>query len=129
MSLRYQLDASALLALLLGERGADVVEPLLDNAQIHAFNLAEVITKLLQKGVPDPEIQIAKLQLDVMEQLSVDQAAMCGHLHAATRTAGLSMGDCICLSMAQDAGLTAITTEREWAAAVRGKHIRIQCIR
>jgi PIN domain nuclease of toxin-antitoxin system len=129
VNLRYELDASALIALLLGERGAEVVRPLLEEAEIHAFNLAEVITKLLQKGVPDPEIQIAKLQLEINEQFTSDAAVACGRVHAATRAAGFSMGDCVCLSQAGMHGRTAVTAEREWETVARAKGISIRCIR
>jgi PIN domain nuclease of toxin-antitoxin system len=129
VSARYQLDASALIALLSEEPGGDAVEPLLDDAEIHAFNLAEVIAKLLQRGAQQPEALIATLQLDIGEQFTFEEAVACARLHATTRAAGLSMGDCICLSQAQRTGRTAITADREWGPAVRGKGIHVRCIR
>lgn len=110
------LDASALLALILNERGADRVEALIDSAEIHAVNFAEVVTKLLQKGVPTEEAaRIAEeMALDVCGEFGVSQAVSCGELHAATRHLGLGLGDCVCLTMAAWRGMTAVTCDRKW---------------
>jgi ribonuclease VapC len=126
---RHILDASALLALLLAEPGAEKVAPLLNSASIRSFTFAEVVTKLLQKGVPDPEALVASLELDIQPHFSARQAAACGRLHAATRAHGLSMGDCVCLSMAEWDGATAVTADRDWVAAMAGRNVQLLCIR
>ena len=50
------LDASALLCLLFGEPGADRVERALPDAFISAANLAEVLSKLVDRGLDGEEI-------------------------------------------------------------------------
>ena len=126
---QHLLDASALLALLLAEPGAEKMAPLLDSASILSFTFAEVVTKLLQKGVPDPEGLVASLGLHIDPEFSVQQAASCGRLHAATRAQGLSMGDCVCLSIAEWGGMVAVTADRGWVEAVAGRNIQVVCIR
>ena len=61
------LDASALLAVLRAEPGAERVEPRLEGARIGAVNLSEVVAKLDDDGVPESEIQraIGRLDLEV----------------------------------------------------------------
>lgn len=126
---RHLLDASALLALLQGEAGCDRVELLLDRAAIHSFNLAEVLSKLLRSGVPNAENLVASLQVEVIAEFSATEAAACARLHAATRGHGLSMGDCVCLSVAKGLGITAVTAERVWEVAVAGTGTHIECVR
>jgi hypothetical protein len=47
------LDASALLAVLRAEPGAERVVPRLEGARIGAVNLSEVVTKLIEDDVPE----------------------------------------------------------------------------
>ena len=49
----YLLDSSAVLAVLFGERGAEKVMPLLNESSIHTIQIAEIIKKLKDRGVPD----------------------------------------------------------------------------
>jgi ribonuclease VapC len=123
------LDASALLALLFAEPGLDVVKGLLATAAVHTFTLAEVITKVLQKGLVDPEALIASLNLNILPGLDLAEASALARLHAATRPYGLSMGDCLCLSMAAGRGSIAVTADRDWVKAVQGRNIQVLCIR
>ncbi len=87
---------------MLDEPGHDEVRAILDRAYIHSVNVAEVVGKLIRKGVPRAEAEqtIEELELDIDEELSAHQAALCGALMARTRQQGLSLGDCICLTVA-----------------------------
>jgi uncharacterized protein with PIN domain len=53
----YVLDASALLALLNAEKGANFVLGLLPDAVISTVNLAEVVTRLSAVDMPEHEIR------------------------------------------------------------------------
>ena len=112
----YVLDASALLALMLGEDGADAVHAVLARAQIGAVNLSEVVAKLQERGVPDEIIDqsLADLDLQVVP-FDRDQAMRSGKLRTITRGAGLSLGDRACLATAAALGAVAITTDQAWA--------------
>jgi ribonuclease VapC len=118
----FLLDASALLALVRREPGADVVREVLPNARIHAVNLAEVVKKLAEIGVPRNEIELSieELQIPVEEALTAAQATEVGLLAAGSRPQGLSLGDCVCLGVAESLALTAVTAERRWPGAFGG---------
>jgi ribonuclease VapC len=122
---RYLLDASALLALVQEEPAGKDVEPVLDRAAIHAVNLVEVITKLIQNGLADAVPLLAKLGIEVISELDAEQAEACGRLHAGSRKFGLSLGDCVCLTMARAKKLVAVTKEKIWEEAVKGWDIRV----
>lgn len=112
----HVLDASALLALMLGERGAERVLETLPGAVIGAVNLAEAVAKLQERGVPDAEIDrdIAELDLPVIP-FDAAQAMAAGKLRVRTRRRGLSLGDRACLALAAARGVRAITLDRGWA--------------
>lgn len=122
----YILDASALLALLLGEAGADAVHAILPNARISAVNLSEVVAKLQERAVPEDVIadSLAELDLDVVA-FDQPQAMRAGLLRQATRAAGLSLGDRACLASADTVGATAITTDRAWGDLNLGISIEV----
>lgn len=108
----YVLDTSAVLAFINEEPGSNRVEPHLRTAPISAVNLAEVVTKLQERGFDDAAIDEALhlLALDV-QPFEPDVASVAGKLHGTTRHAGLPLGDRDCLAFAQDLGATALTTD------------------
>ena len=115
---QYVLDASALLAVMLGEPGADAVHAVLDRAKIGAVNLSEVVAKLQERGVPDDAIDQSLADLDLtIVPFDQDQAMRAGKLLLATRHAGLSLGDRACLAVADALGAVAITTDQAWTKA------------
>ncbi len=110
------LDASAVLALLNDEPGGDRVESALDEAVISAVNLAEVLTKLIDAGMPEDE---ARQSFDLLGIEVIDfnkqQAETAASLRSATRKKGLSLGDRCCLALGLQMGVEVVTAEREWA--------------
>ena len=110
------LDASALLAVLRSERGAEEVERRLEGASIGAVNLSEVVAKLSGDGAPEAEIRlaIAKLQLDV-RAFDEEQAYAAGLLRGSARKLGPSFGDRACRALAQLSSATALTADRSWS--------------
>lgn len=111
----YMLDASAVLAMMLGEDGGDQVRERLAASHISAVNLSEVVAKLQEGGVPDEVItsSLAELNFDVLA-FDQSQAVHAGLLRAATRSVGLSLGDRACLSAAESCNAVAVTTDRAW---------------
>ncbi len=113
------LDASAVLAVIAGEPGADVVLAAAESsdALVGAVNLAEVATKLIERGVDRAlaETQIGRLPFACV---AFDQrlAYVAGELRAATRDRGLSLGDRACLALAVERGAKALTADRAWDA-------------
>ena len=119
------MDASALLALLNEEAGAEMVAEALPESVISAVNLSEVIARLCEAGMPEKAIRQAlqPLALDV-EPFDEDQAYQAGLLRAATRSAGLSLGDRACLSLARKLGVPALTADKTWLDLAVGVTIR-----
>ncbi len=124
----YVLDASAVLAVINEEPGTEAIEPHLRSAPICSVNLAEVVTKLQDRGFSDVEIDeaLALLKLDV-RPFDEASAILAGKLRGATRHAGLSLGDRACLAFAHILGATALTTDRAWASVDAG--IAIELVR
>lgn len=131
----FVLDSSALLAVLLNEPGCDAVRAVIDRTLIHALNVAEVIGKLVREGVPsaDAVASVEELSLAIREDFSLRMAADCGELIGKSRSIGLSLGDCVCLTTAAYADAVAITAERLWkkceGRVVSGHLIRVELIR
>lgn len=120
------LDASALLAVLLDEQGADSVSPLLRDAVISTVNLSEVVARLQDRGAGDDVIaaSIDELGLQVVPFAS-DHALRAGLLRGPTRNAGLSLGDRACLALAQALGGVAVTCDRAWAGLALDVPVRL----
>ena len=113
-------DASALLAVLGQEPGADVVSEQLDarDGVVASVNYAEVLTKLIDHGLDVPTAQLAWRSLGVAVH-PVDErlAAAAALLRPATRALGLSLGDRCCLALARELGnAMVVTADRPWKA-------------
>lgn len=109
------LDASALLAFIHGEAGADKVAIVLADAVISAVNVAEAFTKLvLRTGSSDR----ARALIDESEVEIIDfdrsLAELTGELAALTRKRGLSLGDRACLALARREMAPALTADGAW---------------
>jgi PIN domain nuclease of toxin-antitoxin system len=121
----YVIDASALLALLNDEPGAAVVRRAIGRSAISAVNLAEVIGKIELAGMPhgDAVAYVGGLRLDVVP-FDRDLAYRAGRLRPATRAAGLGLGDCACLALAEKRRATALTADRAWSGLDLGIKVR-----
>ena len=109
------LDSSALLALLWSEPGSEAVAAVMNEAKISAVNMAEVCSKLADRGIAGVEIRalLSELAIQVVA-FDEDQAFTTGDLRLATRAFGLSIGDRACLALAALEKLNAITADKAW---------------
>lgn len=109
------LDASAVLAWLRAEPGADVVESYLEAAVISAVNLSEVYQKLAQRGVDADRTlrQLRTLGIGI-EPVTATDAVHAATLWPVTRAAGLSLGDRCCLALATRLAGPAVTADTAW---------------
>ena len=124
------LDASAILALILEEPGAERVEPYIPGGTASAVNLGEVVSKLRDRGMAESEVDeiIAEMQLDLHGH-DLTAALAAGHLRPATRSAGLSLADRACLALARALRLPAITADRSWLGVADAVGVRVDLIR
>jgi ribonuclease VapC len=120
-------DASAVLALLRGEHGADVVAGYVGDAIMSAVNLQEVVKTLLRGGAPMEVAKemIAELHLDIRSHTNIEAFAA-AELYKATQSIGSGLGDRTCMALAITAGIPALTADRAWASLrVEGLQVRI----
>ncbi len=119
------LDASALLAYLKDEPGADVVEAILADSVISSVNWAEVIQKAIAGGVVVEgmldDLQSLGLVVELFTPLDGEVA---GRLWEQTRSHGLSLGDRACLSLGLRLGVPVLTSDYAWLNLDLGLHIR-----
>ena len=120
------IDASALLALLNDEPGADVVAEALPQGVISAVNLSEVVAKLCDAGMPEKAIHQALQPLGIeIVPFDEEQAYEAGLLRASTQDWGISLGDRACLSLAKKLGIDALTADRAWTELSIGTTIKV----
>lgn len=116
------MDASAVLAYLQDEPGAEVVEAALDDgACVSAANWAEVLSKLAELDQDPDEVAERFTQEGVLGEglvvypLDEAQARRVARLRPTTRSTGLSLADRACLALATSLDLPALTADRAWA--------------
>jgi len=123
------MDASAVLALVRDEPGADKVTPHIGRAAISAVNLQEVIKELLLSDLDASTIReiLDELRLDVRSH-DVEAAYSAAGLHTQTKEFGRGLGDRSCLALAMQLGVPALTADREWQK-VKVKGLKVEHIR
>jgi ribonuclease VapC len=125
------LDASALLAYLRDEPGAEVVsDTIADGAVISTVNLAEVFSRVADRGVDPVKLATGLRESGLLggaitvETFTVDDAIDAGRLRPLTRDAGLSLGDRACLALARRLDACALTADTAWDDAGHGVKLR-----
>jgi PIN domain nuclease of toxin-antitoxin system len=115
MSGKIVLDASALLALIQNETGADVIRPLLKRAVMSTVNIAEVLTAL-QRVEIQPKEAITFI-CDVIQGIvpfDVEQAQCAAELQPYVRHKGSSLGDRACIALGQKLQAPVYTADKIW---------------
>jgi len=115
------LDASALLALLQNEPGAEIVEgAIADGATMSTVNLAEALSTMARKGA-DPATALATMTergviggAITVEPFTLADAVEAARLRPLTAKAGQSLGDRSCLALARRLGTPALTADQPW---------------
>jgi len=123
------LDASAILAVINAEPGAEKLTPeLLREAVCSTVNLAEVQAKLVTRGwSPDDAWEDATSPIRDSVPFSSEQAKIAGSLVAVTRQLGLSLGDRACIALGLSLRAPIFTAEKMWSKLKLG--VRIHVIR
>lgn len=130
MSETTVLDASAILAVLNGEPGQEIVIPALLDALVCAVNLAEVVGALADRGMPADAAYHSATRLGFTTvPLDGQRASAAGALRPLTRTLGLSLGDRCCLALGKERGAAVLTADRAWARLPEELGIRVRNIR
>ena len=116
------LDASAMLAYLRDESGADLVaDAVATGAAISAVNLGEVLSRVADRDA-DPA-RVARQMTDrglldgaiAVEPFTAADAIEVARLRPLTRDLGLSLGDRACLALARRLDAPALTADSAWS--------------
>ncbi len=124
------IDASAILAAILGEAGGDLVFDRLDEAVASTVNVAEVYTYAAINNLPTNAIDAFFADTGI-EIASFDQvqAVTAGLLASLTRKAGLSLGDRSCLALAKLRQAEVLTADRPWQQVADAVGLTITLLR
>lgn len=108
------LDASALLAWMQDEPGAEAVESQLVNGAMSSLNWSEVLQKSLARGVDIDGLRadLEALGLTIVP-FDAGDAEQTARLWA--RGSGLSLADRACLALGVKHGVPVWTADRQWA--------------
>lgn len=111
------LDASAMLAFLQGEPGAEKVGAALeDGACCSVANWSETAQKIMQRGGSWPVAKAVLLSYELaLEPVTAADAETAAGLWGPCPT--LSLGDRLCLALAGRLNAEALTTDRAWISA------------
>ena len=110
------LDASALIAYIKREPGAENLIELLPHSIISSVNYAEVTTVLSKLGMTANIIEMT-LKNMVGEVIAYDQsqALITGILQVDTQAKGLSLGDRACIALGVIMNIPIYTADKIWA--------------
>jgi PIN domain nuclease of toxin-antitoxin system len=111
------LDASAVLAFLHGEPGADRAESLLSEGVVGAANWSEVAQKVTSRGADWSHARALLLsygvRIEAVTEVDAERAAALWR-----QGSGLSLGDRLCLALSLRLGCDALTADRAWGESV-----------
>jgi ribonuclease VapC len=109
------LDASAILAIVNAEPGADIVRASLAGAIMSAVNYSEVLKKTIERGGTGEAAASFVRGLSVAV-IPFDEAlaALSADLYPQTKQHGLSLADRACLALGIQRGATVFTADSNW---------------
>jgi len=123
------LDASALLAILQGEPGAEVFSKhieLLEDTVMSAVNVAETYSKLVALSIdPDDAWRAVSAAIPAIVNYDAEQARLTGQLVPRTRALGLSLGDRACLALGMSLKAPVYTADRSWSRLRLGVKVHV----
>ena len=122
----FVVDSSAVLALLLGEPGADIVAEAIRDAEMSIVNLCEVMTKTVESGGDAQGVsEIIRAYGARIRAFHEAHAVEAARLRPLTMHLGLSLGDRACLAQGRLSDRPILTADRRMAEAKVDLDIRL----
>ena len=121
------LDASAVLAWLFDERGATTVEKVLAVGALSTVNLAEVLYRCDEEGMPTASLEGDLQGLGVrVEPFTSEDAHLVEEVRRVARSVNvrLSLADCCCLATGIRLNLPVVGGDQAWERLALGIDVR-----
>lgn len=126
MNKKIVLDASAILALIQEEPGAEVIRPLLKQSMMSTVNIAETLTSLQRVDIgPEEGLEYMSLLISEIVDFDIEQALEVAVLFPKVKHKGLSLGDRACLALGKKYHATIYTADKIWKDADAGLDIQL----
>lgn len=124
------IDAAALMALMLGEPGADLVAGVVRKSMMSAVNVSESCARAVERGaVANDVLQILQgYEIEVVP-FDLAQALEAARLREPTRHVGASLGDRACLALASLRRGAIYTADRRMGSLKEQLDLDIRLIR
>ena len=116
MNNRVILDASALLALIQEETGAEIIKPLLKFSVMSAVNVTETLSVLQRTNISSEEG--LALIMDIVTTIvpfDLEQAEQVAKLHLLVQPQGLSLADRACIALGIKLQIPIYTADKIWS--------------
>lgn len=124
------LDSSAITALVKKEPGADKVSAVLPHALMSSVNVMEAVRVLQRFNFTYAEAtENMSFLLGEVVLFDREQSYKAARLESIARRYGLSLGDCVCLSLAQELNIKVLTSDTAWLPAAPELNISVKLIR
>lgn len=122
----YAIDASAFLAIIRGEAGADIATARLPASLMSTVNASEALMRGVEKGAP-LELMLEFLQAQDVRLIpfDADLAMKAALLRPTTKHLGLSFADRACIATAISRKATIVTADRVWSTLDLGCKIEL----
>jgi len=124
------VDASAVMALMLGEQGADIVIDAVRGSLMSAVNVSECCARGVERGAKAQDVLSIIQGFDVqVVPFDLVHALETAELRESTRSLGASLGDRACMALGRRHGLAILTGDRRLAGVDPSLGIDVRLIR
>jgi len=131
MNIKYVMDASAVIAVVLNEPYSAELPSLFMDSVITTVNLTEALTVLERKFNPDIELLWESVGNFIQAHYPVNQqlAKRVLEINKYTSKYGLSLGDKFCIALGMELKLPIYTADRVWKELESNLGLQINLIR